>query len=149
MNRHTGQYREGVQELPSTGVTSPGDLAWAARENGAQASQGLRPTDYWRWGYTWSNDIRDWQDRERSPYDCISPLLVGLALRIGRRRGEGGKGGRVGCEVFLKSMRVFGQYPVCALLPGGFDAEGSQRRRRDAWKQLVGPNSFESPGGGA
>lgn len=24
---HTGQYSEGVQEVPSTGVTSPGDLA--------------------------------------------------------------------------------------------------------------------------
>lgn len=120
------------------------------RERG-QASQGLRPTDYWRRGYTWSNDIRDWQDREQGPYDCISPLSVGLALRKGRREGAG-EGEGVGCEVFLKSMRVFGQYPVYALLPGrhacGFDADGSQRRRRDAWKQLVGPNSFESPRGG-
>lgn len=148
MNRHTGQYREGVQELPSTGVTSPGDLAWAAREKGGLASQELRPTDYWRRGYTWSNDIRDWRNRERSPYDCISPLSVGLVLRIGRREGGGVGGGGLGCEVFLKSKLVLGQYPVYALLPGGFDAEGSQRRRRDAWKQLVGPNSFESPGGG-
>lgn len=28
MNGHTGLCREGVQEVPSTGVTSPGDLAW-------------------------------------------------------------------------------------------------------------------------
>lgn len=40
MNGHTGLCREGVQEVPSTGVTSPGDLAFGSQgekcENGGQ-----------------------------------------------------------------------------------------------------------------
>lgn len=77
MNRHTGQYPEGVQEVPSTGVTSPGDLALGPPDREKASPGGLRPADYWRLGYTWSNDIRGWQgQRNRSPYDCILPLSV-------------------------------------------------------------------------
>lgn len=40
MNGHTGLSREGVQEVPSTGVTSPADLASGARERESQATAG-------------------------------------------------------------------------------------------------------------
>lgn len=94
---------------------------------------------------------RGTEARMTASYLC----LFGLAPGDMEEEEEGGRQGeRVDVRYFSSHCVYSGStWSIYALLPGRVCAGiwtlmAHREGRRDAWKQLVGPNSFESPAGG-